>query len=126
MPGQAADNANLVNYVDQGLSTFNPAVTFAVSGSNVTITDGSTIPAGDTLKRVRLRLIDDFGGEVRGTITTTGAPGQQVLSSSTLNTSKGLTIRATVITNNGIYADGVAVNIGASGSLGSWDSQKNA
>lgn len=126
MGAQAVDNANLTNYIDQGLSTFVPAVTFAVSGANVTITDGSTIPGGDTLKKVHLRLIDDFGKEVRDTITVTGAPGQKVLSSSTLNTSKGLKICATVITTNGIVADGNAVNIGAAGSLSNWDTQKNA
>lgn len=125
MGANAVDNTNLVNYIDQGLSTFVPAVTYAVAGANVTITDGTTIPAGDTLKKVHLRLIDDFGKEVRDTITVTGAPGQKVLSSATLNTSKGLKICATVITTNGIIADGNAVNIGASGALSNWDSQKN-
>jgi hypothetical protein len=123
----AIDNANLTDYRgDQGVAGFNPAVTFSVSGANVTLVDGSTIPVGDTLQRVHIKLQDGFGGEVRGAITVTGAPGQQVLSSSTLNTSRGLKLVATVLTTKGIAADGSAVNIGTSGSLRSWDIQKNA
>ena len=82
--------------------------------------------SGDTLKKVHLRLIDDFGKEVRDTITITGAPGQKVLSTSTLNTSKGVKIMATVITTNGIVADGNAINIGAAGAVSNWDAQKSA
>lgn len=126
MQTQAIDNANLLNLVDQGLGTFNPSITFALSGSNVTVTDGSTMNSGDTLKKIHVRLLDEFGGEVRDVITVTGAPGQKVLSSSTLNTSRGLRLTATIITNAGIVADGNAVGLGASGSLSNWDKQKNA
>lgn len=123
----AIDNANLTDYRgDQGVTGFTPSVTFTVVGANVTVTDGSTIPVGDTLSKVHVKLQDGFGGEVRDTITVTGAPGQKVLSSSTLNASRGLKIVATVLTTKGIAADGSAVNIGASGSLRSWDTQKNA
>lgn len=123
----AIDNSNLTDYRgDQGVSGFTPSVTFSVSGANVTVTDGSTIPAGDTLAKVHVKLQDGFGGEVRDTITVTGAPGQKVLSTSTLKAGRGYKIVATVVTTKGIVADGTAIDIGASGSLGSWDTQKNA
>lgn len=127
MGAQAISNANLKDYRgDQGTAGFVPSVTYAVAGNNVTITDGSTIPAGDALKKVHLKLQDKFGNEVRDVITVTGAPGQKILSSATLDKSEPLKIVATVITNENRVADGCAINIGAAGSLGSWDIQKNA
>lgn len=206
MPVQAIDNANLKDYCHGSCSVtgFEPEVTYAVAGSNVTVTDSSTIPSGDTFKKTLLRLLDDFGGEVRGTIDVTvggfgytsaptvsftggggsgatatatvvngkvtavnvtnggssyttnptvvftGGGGQGakatvtresnavtavtlvapdpsvVLSSSTLDTSKGLKLMATVLTENHLAADGRALNLGAAGSVGSWDIQANA
>lgn len=127
MGAQAISNANLKDYLgDQGVAGFVPNVTYAVAGNNVTVTDGSTIPVGDTLNGVQVKLQDKFGNEVRDKITATGGGGAKILSSATLDKSEPLTIVATVITNNNIVADGRAMNIGAAGSLGSWDIQKNA
>ena len=126
MGAQAISNANLLNLSEQGVTGFAPALTYAVAGNNVTITDASVIPAGDALKKVHIRLHDQFGGEVRDVITVTGAPGQKVLSSATLNKSMPLKITATVITNENRVADGTAIDIGAAGSVGYWDIQKNA
>lgn len=205
MSTQAIDNANLKNYrKSSDLVGFAPIVSYAVSGSNVTVTDASTVPAGDTFSKTHVRLLDDFGGEVKGTITIdvggtgytsapavvfsggagTGAAGTAVisggkvvsvtitspgtgytsdpaiaftggggfgaagtvvrstttvasvtmvaaarnvvLSSSALDLSRGLKLMATVLTDNQIAADGRAINLGAAGNLGSWDSQKNA
>jgi hypothetical protein len=201
MSVQAIDNANLVNICnDCGIVGFTPAVSDGVSGSNVTVTENSVIPAGDSQKATHVRLMDDFGGEVRAsilvggsgytsaptvgftggggtgaaataivtngrvtgfTITNAGSgyttpptvgltggggtgaqatavlsgatvgsitltPATAVLSSSTLNTSKGLKLAVTVLTANHIAADGNAVNLGVSGSVSNWDTQKNA
>jgi hypothetical protein len=124
----AIDNANLVNYIDQGTTGFTPAVTYTYNSSTgaVVITDGSTIPAGDTLKKVHLRLSDKFGKEVRGIITATGGGGALTLSASTLNVSKGLILHATVLTTNNIAADGSFHNLLAAGAIAGWDTQKNA
>lgn len=129
MSVQAIDNSNLVNYCnDCGISGFTPAVTYVydAGAKTVVVTDGSTIPAGDTLKKVHVRVLDDFGGEVRDAITATGAGGAKTLDVSSLDASKGLKIMATVLTTNLIAADGNAINIGAAGAIGNWDTQKNA
>lgn len=127
MGAQAISNANLKDYRgDQGVAGFVPNVTYTQSGNNVVVTDASTIPAGDTLNKVQVKLQDKFGNEVRDNITVTGAPGQKTLSSATLDKSEPLTLVVTVITNNNLVADGRAMNIGAAGSLGYWDTQKNA
>lgn len=205
MPVQPFDNTNLLQMCnDCGAVGFVPAVAYSVSGSNVTVTNSSTIPSGDTLKKVHVRLVDQFGGEVRGhidgsaggdgytsppavvfsggggtgaagtavisngkvtgvtitapgsgyssdptvsfvggggsgaagtvnrstttvaSVTMTADDGAVTLSSSTLNTSKPLSIIATILTANQIAADGSAFYIGAAGNLASWDVQKNA
>ena len=125
----AVDNTNLKNYRnDAGTTGFTPSVgyTYNAGTGDVVVTDGSTIPAGDTLKKVHLRLLDEFGGEVRDTITVTGAPGAKTLSASTLNKSKGLKLMATVLTTNMLAADGNAINLAAAGNIANWDAQKNA
>lgn len=200
MSVQAIDNSGLLGICnDCGVNGFTPIVGYSVSGSNVTFSDSSLFPAGDQQKITHLRLMDDYGGEVRGSITHggsgytsapavsfsggggtgaaataivangrvtgititnagsgyTSAPtvafsggggtgaaatavlsgaiigslsltGSAVLSSSTLNTSKGLKAAATVLSNNRLAADGSAINLGASGTLANWDAQKNA
>jgi hypothetical protein len=127
MPG-AIDNTNLKNYRGTLPAGFTPSVAFTYNAGtgDVVITDGSTIPAGDTLKKIHVKLHDKFGGEVRGVITVTGAPGALSLSASTLDKSKGLDLTATVLTTKMIAADGGAYNIGAAGNIGNWDVQQNA
>jgi hypothetical protein len=72
MAVNAIDNANLTSICnDCGVVGFTPSVSYTVSGSNITVTDASTIPSGDTFQKTRLQLFDDFGGEVRGTIDIT-------------------------------------------------------
>ncbi len=129
MGAQAIDNANLVNLnVNLGTTGFTPAVSYAydAGAKTVTVTDGSTIPAGDTLKKVHVKVMDDFGGEVRDTITVTGAPGAKTINVATLDPSNGLKVMATVLTTKMLAADGSAVRIGAAGSVGRWDAQANA
>lgn len=124
----AIDNTGLTDYRgDQGIGSFNPVVTFTLTGNTLAVQDGTTgFPAGDSLRRVHVKAQDGFGGEVRGTITVTGAPGAQNISVATLRRERGLKVVATVVTVQGIAADGSISNIGASGSIGSWDIQKNA
>lgn len=134
MSVQAIDNSGLVGYCNTGCSIagFTPVVTYtydpaaAAGVGQVVIQDGSTIPAGDTLKKVHVRVLDDFGNEVRDTITVTGAPGAKTITLTGLDKSRGVKIMATVLTTGNIAADGSAVPAFSAGSIGTWDSQKNA
>lgn len=206
MSVQAIDNSNLVGYCnDCGVKGFTPKVDYTYDAANklVEVTDNSTIPSGDTFKKTHVRVMDDFGGEVRGTIDKisggegyTEAPTVELIGGggegatatatvsggkvtavtvteggtgyteapevvfiggggsgaaatatvgsgavtaialsasssvdldvSSLDPSKGLKISATVLSTGMLAADGNAVNIGAAGSLGNWDAQKNA
>jgi hypothetical protein len=125
-PG-AIDNTNLVNYRGCLPAGFTPALTYAYNAGakTVTVTDATVIPAGDTLKKIRVRIHDKFGNEVRGSISAllgnTGA-----VSTATLDDSKGLDITVTITTTNMIAADGGAYHIGAAGSIANWDIQQNA
>lgn len=121
------DNTNLINYCRSNcdVASFSPKVSFVYDAAIKTVeaTDGSTFGAGDGLKIVHVRALDQFGGEVRGTITITGAAGKQTLDVSTLNSSKGINVTATILTNTGFVADGSFFNIGPAGDLSRWDKQ---
>ena len=122
------DNSNLVNYRGCLPAGFTPKVSYAydAAAKEVVITDDSDIPDGDALSKVHVSVHDKFGGEVRDAITVTGAPGAQTIDVSSLDASKGLDIRATVLTTKHIAADGGAYGIGAAGDVSSWDIQQNA
>ncbi|MFB6453716.1 hypothetical protein ACE38W_00470 [Chitinophaga sp. Hz27] len=125
----AIDNSNLINYCRSGcdITSFLPTVayTYDAGAKTVAVTDNTTFGNGDTLKKVHIKVLDQFGGEVRGTITATGTPGKQIIDVSSLNVSKGLSVNSTVISNAGFVADGSAVNIGAAGSLSRWNKRSS-
>lgn len=122
---QAIDNSNLVNYCASncGITSFLPKVSyvFDASAKTVVVTDSSTYGSGDGLKKVHIKIHDQFGSEVRDTITTTSTPGAKTISVSTLNLSKSLNVTATIITNKDYHADGSAFHIQAAGDLANWD-----
>lgn len=125
MPVSAISNANLLQMCyDCGAVGFLPVLTYTYDAEtgDVVVTNDSDIPAGDTLKRIQLRLTDDFGNEVRGTTTSAAV----TISAATLDKSKGLNLTATILTNGGIAADGSAFFLQAAGNVGRWDVQKNA
>lgn len=135
MSANAIDNANLLNHRDdQGTTGFNPAVTFDYDASAKTVeaVDASEFPSGVALKKTIVRVHDKFGGEVRGTLSPgtgsgSGENAEATINVATLDASKGLDITATVIADdNKLVADGSVQNINASGSVSSWDKQKNA
>ncbi len=119
MAAQAIDNAGLINHRGCLPPGFTPAVsyTYDAAGAVVVITDGSTIPGGDTLSKVHVRVHDKFGGEVRDAIVATGGGGAKTLNVAGLNRSKPLDITVTVLTTKHIAADGGAYNIGAAGNV---------
>jgi hypothetical protein len=133
MSANAVSNDNLKNHrADNGTTGFTPVVKYEydATAKEVDITDESLFPSGVSLKKVAIRIHDKFGGEKRGTLTPTGDSGfgdSVTVDVATLDASKGLDITATVIADDDkLVADGSAHNIGAAGSLSSWDAQKNA
>jgi hypothetical protein len=135
MAANAIDNTNLLNYRDdQGTTGFNPVINYVYDGQakEIDVTDDSVFPAGVALKVAHIKVHDKFGGQVNGFIYPaaggdSGHDEDTTIDVSSLNLSKPLDITATIIADDDmLVADGGAYNIGASGSLGSWDKQKNA
>ncbi|MFL5808615.1 MAG: hypothetical protein ACJ749_03785 [Flavisolibacter sp.] len=135
MSANAIDNSNLKNYRDdRGTTDFVPGLTYAwdQEAEEIDFTDASTFPSGVALKKIHLHVHDKFGGEAVGYIypnsgSDSGHDHNTTVDVSDLDASKGLDVKATVIgDDNMLVADGGAYNIAASGSLGSWDAQKNA
>lgn len=130
----AVSNDNLKNYRnDLGTTGFVPKVTFAydAGAKEIDVMEDSDFPAGVALKKVVVKVHDAFGGEARGEVLpgtgSGGNTGEKTISVSALDASRGLSITATVIADDDkLVADGSAHNIGASGSLSTWDIQKNA
>lgn len=123
----AIDNSNIKQMcIDCGAVGFEPAVSYEYDpGANtVTVTNASTIPAGDTFVKAKVRVHDMFGKEVRGTITVAATP--LVVDVSSLDKSKQLALAVTILTTNKIAADGGAYGLNAAGDVGHWDVQKNA
>lgn len=125
---QAIDNTNLINVFNgqANVAGFTPAGTYVydAAAATVVITDATTIPSGDTLAVIHYQVFDKFGGEVKDKVTATG--GAKTLNVASLNKSKPLDIKVTVVTTQNRVADGGAYNIGAAGALGFYDKQKNA
>lgn len=73
---QVIDNTNLLQICrDCGAVGFLPVVTYVydAEAGTVTITNDSTIPSGDALRVIKIKVHDFFGAEVRGHIS--GSPG---------------------------------------------------
>lgn len=122
------DNTNLLQMCrDCGATGFVPAVDYAYDSgaATVTLNNASTIPAGDTFSKMKARVHDFFGNEVRGVQTVQAT--DLVLDVSTLDRSKPLAITLTIHTTNKIAADGSASGyLETAGDIGHWDVQKNA
>lgn len=129
MSTNAVDNSNLkdsLHLAGSAVANFSPAVTLAITGGDLVVTDASTFPAGDSLKKVHVRVIDHLGAELRDTITTTGGGGAKTIDLATINISKPLVVQATVITTNGLIADGrgeIFAVTGGAGAVSKWDKQ---
>ncbi len=129
MSANAINNANIKDYCESGciIAGFIPALTYVynAAGATVTVTDASTLPAGDALAKLQVKITDEFGGEVRGTIAAL-AGNTGAISVATLNRSKALNIQVTLVTTKHIQSVGSAWNIGAAGSVSNWDSTAGA
>ena len=129
MAVNAIDNTQLVDYNRQGtpIAIFQPKVSFTYNAGTKVVEawDGSTFPSGDGLKIAHLSVTDNFGGEVKGSVSTTGAGGKATLDITSLQPSEGIRLTATVITNKGLIADGSFRNMGAAGDLFRWDKDEH-
>lgn len=114
------------------ITGFTPLVhyAFALSALTLTMYDNSTVPAGAALKIAKYRVNDQFGNEKRGSTTIKGSGHTAVIDVSGLNLSKGISIEATVIVNNGMAADGNIVlqtaAADAAGNITDYDIQMEA
>ena len=124
----AISNANLLNVFggQNDVAGFIPALTYTYNNATgaVVVTDASTVPAGDTLKTIKVKVFDKFGAEVKSTISALA--GSATLDGATLNRSEPLDIKVTVLTNLNRVADGGAYDIMPAGAIAHWDIQKNA
>lgn len=122
---KAIDNSKLIDYCRSScnITSFIPSIHYSLDATEkkITVSDDSKFGSGDQLKKVHVKIHDNFGSEVRETITATGEPGKKVIDISSLNNTKGLTIRALVISKNNLHADGSATNIQTVGILAYWD-----
>lgn len=138
MAANAIDNSNLLDYRGDQPSGFVPGVDYVYDSvaAEVDVTDASVFESGHSLLRIHVRVHDKFGGQVNGEIenpdgSDSAAQHTSTINVSTLNRSKPLDITATVVGLDPtglaqVVADGGAYDIGASGSLGSWDKQRQA
>lgn len=117
----AIDNTNLKNDCCNAIAGFTPKVKAVIDAAlkTVTVTDETTYPAGDGLKKLVVKIHDQFGGTVEG---TTGA----AISIATLNLAKPINITGTVNTTDNLVADGSAYGLSGSQTiyLSNWDAQK--
>ena len=132
----AIDNTNLLDYRGDQPSGFTPGVTYVYdsAAAEVDVTDASTFESGHSLLRIHVRVHDKFGGQVNGEIenpdgSDSAGDHTATIDVSSLNRSKPLDITATVVGVDPsglaqVAADGGAYDIGAAGSLGSWDKQR--
>lgn len=138
MSANAIDNSNLLDYRGDQPSDFVPGVDYVYDAANaeIDVTDASTFPSGHSLLRIHVRVHDKFGGQVNDEIenpdgSDSAGDHTTTIDVSSLNRSKPLDITATVVGVDPsglaqVVADGSAYNIGAAGSLGSWDKQRQA
>lgn len=130
----AIDNTNMLNYRDVGIGGFTPRVAYDVDSNagEIDFTDTTSWPAGIALKKGIAHVYDKFGGEVRGawgqaTGSDSGNQTETTVDISDLDLSKPLDIKVTLIGDDDkLVADGIATNIGVTGTVGSWDRQSNA
>lgn len=73
----AIDNANLLRLCnDCGAVGFVPSMTYSYEDGIITVTNASTIPAGDTLRHIKIKVHDFFGNHVvGGIVAATGGKG---------------------------------------------------
>lgn len=122
MPLQAFDNSQILDFCNNcnctGV-TAGASYTYDAVTGKVTVTDTSVIAAPDTFKKMNVAVHDQFGKQVNGSISALGG-NTGALDVTSLNRSKPLKITATLVTNGGCTADGIASDIIAAGNVAGW------
>lgn len=100
---------------------FAPKATYAYDdvAKTVTVTDATTLPAGETLKVIHAKVHDDFGNSAYGHIDALA--GNVAVDVSSLKPENGLILKVTIVSDNYV-ADGLA-KVLANGEVGYWDAQ---
>ena len=110
------DNKDALDYCKKSDNTLAAAVTFSLSGNNLTITDGTTYASGDARSNVNLEIFD--GNGIKKDAQITGADVDHAvtvdLAAAGLNKAEGISINATVVSNLGKIKDGSVVKTFAS------------
>lgn len=114
----ATATAAIANGIVTGV-TVTAAGTGYTSAPTVVFTGGGTYAIG-------AKATATVGSGAVTAVTMVAPAATATLSDSTLDKSKPLVLTATVLTVNHIAADGIATNLGATGSVGAWDKQQNA
>jgi hypothetical protein len=114
----AIDNSAALNYCKAADNTLAAAMTFAISGTTLTLVD-TTDYTGETAKMVNVEVFDNFGNKKDANIPEADADNTITVDLSTgFNKSEGVSILATVTTVSGKRKDGsIILTQLASGSL---------
>lgn len=95
---------------------FSPVLNYAydATAKTVTVTDTTTYPSADFLKRINVLIHDEFGGTKAGTITVTaGGSGYTSTPTVSITGGGGSGATATAVVTNGVVT---AINVTAGGS----------
>lgn len=100
------------------------AFVYDATAHTIVVTDNSAYPSADSRKNALLVVRDGNGKKVVGNISAADGDDAVTISTAGLDTSNGLSISATVVSEGGCISDGHISNIGihiSAGNLGSWD-----
>jgi len=107
------DNSGIVDILARSCAVgFAPSATYAYDSEahTVTVTDTSTLPDGDDITIIHVRVIDAFGAIAIGKIEA--AEGNVAVDVSDLDPIDGLSVTVTFVTDNRLTADGSVYNVG--------------
>ena len=116
------DNSVFKNYPIP-LNDWTPSNTFSLSGTTLSIEDGSTFFSGDSLVEGKVTVLDANGGQASGTILLTGHANLITIDLSSLDASGGYYVQVTTLCTTGRAATGIIAGVGiatTSGVLGGY------
>lgn len=105
---------------------FVPSITYAKSGSTVTVTDATTYPAGAARSIVHIAIYDKAGKKALGNIASDDGDDAVAVSIAELDTAEGIDMLVTVVSDDGCVSDGHASNLQAEGSAGFFDRENTS
>lgn len=97
------------DYCRQGTNILAASVHFAITGTDIVITDNTTYVYGESLANMQISFFDHFGGKIETQFTDGDSP--FTVDASSLNTSEGVNSIVTVISDQGNVKDGSAFDL---------------